>query len=136
MHFAMVYSQQHGRRQAEAKARMKERNTDSKKIQDLQRQVREMENILRKRNPNSLPVLMWAASSAPEPEGKKAPSVEHLENRIKKLESELDEKDEESKRSLRVVEQKYNAMKVRFFFYQIFEQAFRSRYELISYLLC
>ena len=93
---------------------MKERNSDSKKIQDLQRQVREMENILRKRNPNSLPVLMWAASSAPEPEGKKTPSVEHLENRIKKLESELDEKDEESKRSLRVMEQKYNAMKASF----------------------
>ena len=103
---------QHGRRQAEAKARMKERNTDSKKIQDLQRQVREMENILRKRNPNSLPVLMWAASSAPEPEGKKPLSVEHLENRIRKLGAELEEKDEESKKSLRVVEQRYNSMKV------------------------
>ncbi len=92
---------------------MKERNSDSKKIQDLQRQVREMENILRKRNPNSIPALMWAASSAPEPEGRKLPSVEHLENRVRKLETELEEKDEEAKRSLRVVEQKYNSMKVR-----------------------
>ncbi len=91
---------------------MKERNADSKKIQDLQRQVREMENILRKRNPNSLPVLMWAASAAPEPAGIRAPSTEHLENRIKKLEAELEEKDEEGKRSLRVMEQKYNSMKV------------------------
>ena len=56
---------------------------------------------------------MWAASSAPEPEGKKPASVEYLENRIRKLEAELDEKDEEAKRSLRVVEQKYNTMKVR-----------------------
>lgn len=72
-----------------------------------------MENILRKRHPNSLPVLMWAASTAPDTDtSNKSASVQFLESRIKKLETELGEKDEDEKRSLRGLEQKYNAMKV------------------------
>ena len=71
-----------------------------------------MENIIRKRHPNSLPVLMWAASAAPQSEATKAPSVEFLEKRVGKLEGELESQEEEAKRSLRAVEQKYNAMKV------------------------
>ena len=94
--------------------RVKERAADAKKIQDLERQVREMENIIRKRHPNSLPVLMWAASTVPDAELKKLPSVQFLEQRIKKLEAESEEKDEEGKKSIRLLEQKYNAMKVRY----------------------
>jgi protein QN1 len=73
-----------------------------------------MENIIKKRHPNSLPALMWAASSIPDNVGEnKTPSVQYLEDRMKKLEKQLEEKDEEAKRSLRALEQKYNSMKVR-----------------------
>jgi len=72
-----------------------------------------MENILKKRHPNSIPVLMWAASNAPNDNHQnKSPSIEYLEGNIRKLEKQLDERDQEGKRTLRVVEQKYNAVKV------------------------
>ena len=106
---------QSGAKAADAKLRTRERAADAKRIQDLERQVREMENIVKKRHPNSLPVLMWAASTAGEGDmtGKeKTQSVQFLEKRINKLEQELEAKDEEEKRSVRVLEQKYNAMKV------------------------
>ena len=74
--------------------------------------MKEMESIIRKRHPNSLPALMWAAAAAPEGETKKPPSVEFLEKRMRKLEEELEEKDGEAERSIRVLEQKYNVMKV------------------------
>ena len=55
---------------------------------------------------------MWAASNASDANDNKAPSVVYLEKRILKLETELELKDEEAKKGLRVVEQKYHAMKV------------------------
>ena len=72
-----------------------------------------MEGIIKKRHPNSLPALIWAANSTTDTSPQKTTSVQFLEKQIKKLESELDTKDEEAKRDLRVMEQKYNAMKVR-----------------------
>ena len=71
---------------------------------------------MRKRHPNSLPVLMWAASTAPDPQdgdSNKSGSVRFLENRIRKLEKELEEKDEGEKTEVRALEQKYNLVKVR-----------------------
>lgn len=93
------------------KARAKDRAADAKRISDLERQVKEMEGILKKRHPNSLPVLMWAASAA---EGSKDSELttRYLEDRVKKLEAELAEKDDEMQRSLRALEQKFNVMKV------------------------
>lgn|SRR6218665_1110840 len=76
-------------------------------------QVREMETILKKRHPNSLPVLMWAAASIPEGTVAKPQSVEYLEGRIRKLESQLEEQDELGGRSTRALEQKYNQAVVR-----------------------
>jgi len=72
-----------------------------------------MENIIRKRHPNSLPALIWAAASVHEDVSAKPPSVEYLEGRIRKLESDMESQDEGAKRSLRALEQKYNSMKVR-----------------------
>lgn len=77
-------------------------------------QIKEMEAILKKRHPNSLPVLMWAASNDPNGGAAKPLSVEYLEGRIKKLESQLDEQDELGKRSARTLEQKYNQAVVNF----------------------
>ena len=74
--------------------------------------VKEMENIIRKRHPNSLPALIWAAASVPEDTSTKPQSVEYLEGRIRKLESDAELKDEEAKKSVRALQQKYNSMKV------------------------
>ncbi|XP_013389121.1 centrosomal protein of 162 kDa [Lingula anatina] len=104
-----------GTRQLEQKARAKERSTEAKRIQDLERQVKEMEAIMRKRHPNSLPSLIWAASQVQDPKSPtKGPSVQFLEKQVKKLEAELDKKDEEAKKGLRVMEQKYNAIKFQY----------------------
>ena len=71
-----------------------------------------MESIVRKRHPNSLPVLMWAAAAAPDAETEKSLSVVFLEKQMKKLEEELEVKDGDAERTIRVLEQKYNVMKV------------------------
>ena len=74
-----------------------------------------MQTILRRRHPDSLPVLMWAAAAAATPPadgGQAAPSVTFLETQLRKLEAELEGKDEQAERGLRSLQQKYNAMKV------------------------
>ncbi|KAJ8315560.1 hypothetical protein KUTeg_007710 [Tegillarca granosa] len=104
-----------GRKMEENKLRSKERAADAKKIQDLQRQVKEMEQIIRRRHPNSLPALMMTAAVAPDDTGVgKTPTVVVLENRLKKLEMELESKDQEADKMIRAVEQKYNNIKTQY----------------------
>ncbi|KAL6072538.1 hypothetical protein STEG23_006858, partial [Scotinomys teguina] len=92
--------------------RSKERAMDAKRIQDLERQVKEMEGILKRRYPNSLPALILAASAAGDSGDRN--TVEFMERRIKKLEAELEGKDEEAKKSLRTMEQQFQKMKIQY----------------------
>lgn len=93
-------------------------NSDLDRCSSLQ--VREMEEIIKRRYPNSLPALIYAAASAPgqaqgvatESPRKQSPTYAFLENRVKKLETELEEKDEEASRRIRCVEQKYNSLRL------------------------
>ncbi|KAK3572376.1 hypothetical protein QTP86_032604 [Hemibagrus guttatus] len=103
--------------------KVKERAAEAKRIQDLERQVKEMEEILRRRHPNSLPALMFAAAAAGgEKEGESypcaAPQPSHsaalLERRIHRLEAELESCDEEAKRSLRAMEQHFHRIKLQY----------------------
>ncbi|XP_058252123.1 centrosomal protein of 162 kDa isoform X3 [Hemibagrus wyckioides] len=103
--------------------KVKERAAEAKRIQDLERQVKEMEEILRRRHPNSLPALMFAAAAAGgEKEGESypcaAPQPSHsaalLERRIHRLEAELESRDEEAKRSLRAMEQHFHRIKLQY----------------------
>lgn len=80
-----------------------------------------MEEILRRRHPNSLPALMFAAAAAGgERGGESHPcaalqpshSAALLERRIHRLEAELEGRDEEAKRSLRAMEQHFHRIKV------------------------
>jgi len=98
----------------DSKVRARERAADSKKIQDLQRQVKEMEAILKRRNPNSIPSLMIAAAAAGETSttDKRTAYTDVLESRVKKLEKELELKDDDTDHRLRGVEQRYNSVKV------------------------
>ncbi|XP_057345347.1 centrosomal protein of 162 kDa-like isoform X4 [Manis pentadactyla] len=94
------------------KIRLKDRAADAKKIQDLERQVKEMEGILKRRYPNSLPALILAASAAGDTVDRN--TVEFMEKRIKILEADLEGKDEEAKKSLRTMEQQFQKMKIRY----------------------
>ncbi|XP_072912556.1 centrosomal protein of 162 kDa isoform X2 [Hemitrygon akajei] len=97
--------------------RAKWRTLEAKRIQDLERQVKEMEEIIRRRYPNSLPALIYAAASIPdassENEGKLHPRV-FLEKRVKKLEADLEGKDEETKKCLRTMEQQFQKIKIQY----------------------
>lgn len=75
-----------------------------------------MEQIIRRRHPNSLPALIMTAAIAADdksPSLERTPTMIVLENQLKKLEAELETKDDESEKMLRSVEQKYNTLKVR-----------------------
>ncbi|XP_062896388.1 centrosomal protein of 162 kDa isoform X4 [Mobula hypostoma] len=97
--------------------RAKWRTLEAKRIQDLERQVKEMEEIIRRRYPNSLPALIYAAASIPdaslENEGKLHSRV-FLEKRVKKLEADLERKDEETKKCLRTMEQQFQKIKIQY----------------------
>lgn len=110
-----------GQKQLEAKVKGKERSADAKRIQDLERQVKELEGILRKRNPNSLPALMMAAAAAvgTSPDQKAAgaaqtPALRFLEDRVRRLEHEVDGKDDECKVALRAAEQRLSALREKY----------------------
>ncbi|KAM9666279.1 centrosomal protein of 162 kDa [Trichechus inunguis] len=101
-----------GNPSVQQKIRLKDRAVDAKKIQDLERQVKEMEGILKRRYPNSLPALILAASAAGDTVNRN--TVEFMEKRIKKLEADLEGKDEEAKKSLRTMEQQFQKMKIQY----------------------
>uniref|UniRef100_A0A493TQ91 Centrosomal protein of 162 kDa n=1 Tax=Anas platyrhynchos platyrhynchos TaxID=8840 RepID=A0A493TQ91_ANAPP len=77
------------------KKRLKDRAADAKRIQDLERQIREMEGILKRR--------------------------------IKKLEMELEGKDDEAKKSLRAMEQQFQKIKIQY------EQRLAELEQLLAY---
>ncbi|KAL2792267.1 centrosomal protein of 162 kDa isoform b [Daubentonia madagascariensis] len=109
------------------KIRLKDKAVDAKKIQDLERQVKEMEGILKRRYPNSLPALILAASAAGDTVDRN--TVEFMEKRIKKLEADLEGKDEEAKKSLRTMEQEFQKMKIQY------EQRLEEQEQLLAYKL-
>ncbi|XP_009885777.1 PREDICTED: centrosomal protein of 162 kDa [Charadrius vociferus] len=98
------------------KKRLRDRAADAKRIQDLERQIREMEGILKRRYPNSLPALIYAAAAAENTNdlSAKTHTVDFLEKRIKKLETELEGKDDEAKKSLRAMEQQFQKIKIQY----------------------
>ncbi|MEQ2291201.1 hypothetical protein AMECASPLE_011011, partial [Ameca splendens] len=113
--------QQVGKRNSEQQRKARDRSADTKRMQDLQRQVKELEHILRSRNPNSLPALIYAAATAADEENAASsrtspPSQINvlLERRIQRLESELESHDEEAKRTLRAMEQQFHRIKLRY----------------------
>ncbi|XP_073342549.1 centrosomal protein of 162 kDa [Pagrus major] len=106
-----------GKRSSEQQRKAKEKSVDIKRMQDLERQVKELEQILRHRNPNSLPALIYAAATAGSHEDETSPPSRIsalLERRIQRLEAELESHDEEAKRSLRAMEQQFHRIKLRY----------------------
>ncbi|XP_061571316.1 centrosomal protein of 162 kDa isoform X2 [Cololabis saira] len=115
--------QEVGRRSSEQQKKPRDKSVDTKRIQDLERQVKELEQILRRRNPNSLPALICAAAAAAGPEqsgsaGSASASPGRvsalLERRVQHLEAELEGSSEEAKRCLRAMEQQFHRIKLRY----------------------
>lgn len=65
-----------------------------------------------------MPALIYAAAAAEKTNdlSAKTNTVEFLERRIKKLETELEGKDDEAKKSLRAMEQQFQKIKVKVHF--------------------
>ncbi|XP_010075520.1 PREDICTED: centrosomal protein of 162 kDa, partial [Pterocles gutturalis] len=104
-----------GDQRVQQKQRLRDRAADAKRIQDLERQIREMEGILKRRYPNSLPALIYAAAAEKTNDlSAKTNTVDFLERRIKKLETELEGKDDEAKKSLRAMEQQFQKIKIQY----------------------
>ncbi|KAM7420107.1 hypothetical protein PAMA_014693 [Pampus argenteus] len=110
-----------GRRSSGHQRKAKEKSVDTKRMQDLERQVKELEQILRRRNPNSLPALIYAAATTGSHEDADAARISPpsristlLERRILRLEAELESHDEEAKRSLRAMEQQFHRTMLRY----------------------
>ncbi|XP_075961470.1 centrosomal protein of 162 kDa isoform X5 [Anarhichas minor] len=110
-----------GKRSSEQQTKSKEKTVHTKRMQDLERQVKELEQILRRRNPNSLPALIYAAAAAGCQEdvaSETSPPPSRisalLERRIQRLEAELEGHDEEAKRGLRAMEQQFHRIKLRY----------------------
>ncbi|XP_060937685.1 centrosomal protein of 162 kDa [Limanda limanda] len=101
-----------GKRSGEQQRKAKEKTVDTKKMQDLQRQVKDLEQILRNRNPNSLPALIYAAARAGAEED--LGIVALLEARIQRLDAQLESHDEEAKGGLRAMEQRFHSVKLRY----------------------
>ncbi|XP_069462436.1 centrosomal protein of 162 kDa isoform X2 [Ambystoma mexicanum] len=119
-----------GNRSEVQQKRLKDRAADSKRIQDLERQVKEMEAIIKRRHPNSLPALIYAAaaaSGADDHSSARPLTTVFLERRIQKLESELEGKDEDAKKSLRSMEQQFQKVKIQY------EQRIAELEQLLAY---
>lgn len=77
-------------------------------------QVRELEQILKSRNPNSIPALIYAVASADKQNEASRPGSINalLERRVQHLEAELESHEQEAKRSLQSMEQQFQRIKV------------------------
>ncbi|XP_031832636.1 uncharacterized protein LOC116426984 isoform X2 [Nomia melanderi] len=85
---------------------------DSKKITDLNRQVREMERILKRKNPDSVSALILTANSEQDKVG--AEKLKLLEDRIASLEKEIKVKDDLAQQKLIEFQKKFSDMKEKY----------------------
>ncbi|KOC68652.1 Protein QN1 like protein [Habropoda laboriosa] len=85
---------------------------DSRKITDLNRQIREMERILRRKNPDSVSALILTANSEQDKIG--AEKVKLLEDRIASLENETKAKEDLAQQKLIEFQKKFTDMKEKY----------------------
>lgn len=85
---------------------------DAKCIQDLNRQVKEMERIIQRKHPDSVSALIVASKTESETAINSTRSL--LENRIKQLESEASLREIQSTKVFSEVQEKFNNMKAKY----------------------
>ncbi|GBP50620.1 Centrosomal protein of 162 kDa [Eumeta japonica] len=87
-----------------------QRDKDVNVIQDLQRQCKEMEMILKRKHPDSVSALIVAAKSSTVEDNKK----KLLEERIARLEQELKDKEDHFQHILVTLQEKFTDMKQKY----------------------
>ena len=85
---------------------------DNRKIKSLERQVQELQSVLKKRHPNSIPALIFASSEGGSGEGDDSDLVRHLENRVKGLEKQLLDRENEGIRRIDDLRIQFHEMEV------------------------
>lgn len=85
---------------------------DNKKIIDLNRQVRELERILKRKNPDSVSALILTANSEQDKIGSE--KVKLLEERIASLENEIKDKENIAQQNLVDLQKKFSDMKEKY----------------------
>ncbi|XP_016428511.1 centrosomal protein of 162 kDa-like [Sinocyclocheilus rhinocerous] len=91
----------------EQQRKAKERAGEAKRIQDLERQLKQMEELSTGTEDNGLDVRLPTASHSSQ-------TAALLERRVHRLGAELEGRDEAAKRSLRTVEQQYHRIKLQY----------------------
>ncbi|KAJ9576870.1 hypothetical protein L9F63_006569 [Diploptera punctata] len=100
---------------SQVKTQILKSEEDKKKIQDLNRQVREMERILKRHHPNSISALILTANSeSMDSASGQTPRVKFLENRVQQLEQEIAKKESDSQAKLQEIQNKLQEMKVKY----------------------
>ncbi|KAH0950475.1 hypothetical protein HN011_008247 [Eciton burchellii] len=85
---------------------------DNKKMMDLNRQVRELERILKRKNPDSVSALILTANSEHDKIGSE--KVKLLEERIASLENEIKVKEDIAQRNLSELQKRFTEMKEKY----------------------
>ncbi|KYB26175.1 Centrosomal protein of 162 kDa-like Protein [Tribolium castaneum] len=85
---------------------------DAKCIQDLNRQIKEMERIIARKHPDSVSALIVAAKNDATESNLTARKI--LEDRIKILEEEASNRDTQSSRIFLDIQEKFNQMKLKY----------------------
>ncbi|RZC42591.1 centrosomal protein of 162 kDa, partial [Asbolus verrucosus] len=85
---------------------------DAKCIQDLNRQIKEMERIIARKHPDSVSALIVAAKNDAAESNLTARKI--LEDRIKILEEEASNRDSQSSRIFMDIQEKFNQMKLKY----------------------
>jgi len=106
-------SKSHVEREKQLTQRLKDQVIlDNKKVMDLNRQVRELERILKRKNPDSVSALILTANSEQEKIGSE--KVKLLEERIASLENEIKTKEDIAQQALVDLQKKFSDMKEKY----------------------
>lgn len=106
-------SRSHVEREKQLTQRLKDQVIlDNKKVMDLNRQVRELERILKRKNPDSVSALILTANSEQEKIGSE--KVKLLEERIASLENEIKTKEDIAQQNLVDLQKKFSDMKEKY----------------------
>ncbi|KAL6261866.1 hypothetical protein P5V15_006952 [Pogonomyrmex californicus] len=106
-------SKSHVEREKQLSQRLKDQVIlDNKKVMDLNRQVRELERILKRKNPDSVSALILTANSEQDKIGSE--KVKLLEERITSLENEIKTKEAIAQQNLVDLQRKFTDMKEKY----------------------
>ncbi|XP_059194596.1 centrosomal protein of 162 kDa [Centropristis striata] len=103
-----------GKRSSEQQRKLKEKTADTKRMQELQQQVKDLKQIPRSRNQNSLHAAKAGSQDDLATRTPLSRINALLERRVQSLEAELESHDEKTKSSLLAMEQQFHRVKLHY----------------------